>query len=190
MGIFNSFEDLKKSGSLTVIILSILSIFASGIFFAIIYFLMGTVQTQFQNTNCDIPNNIYVSSCQELWALSIYPFLSMKGILIWFSYFFIFANVLGLLIIGYRSGKSPALLGLLFVFLIAIVYGSIEISNMYRTMLEIDAFRNMLVDFVVYNKIMLYFPWFTFIVGLLSILLAVVNYQKVKTNLTTEELDY
>jgi hypothetical protein len=186
----DAFDDIHKYGSLAVVILSIFAIFASGIFFGITYYVLDITQTAFENTDCVIDNNTLVSSCQELWALSIYPFLELRELLIWFSYFFIFALALGLLILGYKSGKNPVLLGLLIMFVTVITYVGIEVSNIYRTMLETEAFRAMMVDFVVYNKVMLYFPWFTFFLGLLSVLLSIVNYQRVRTNSQDEELDY
>ena len=188
--ITDSFDELTKYGSVAVVILSIFSIFLSGIFFGITYYVMDLTQTSFENTNCVITDNIYVSNCQELFALSIYPFLELRSLLIWFSFFFIFALVIGMLVLGYKSGKSPVLFGFLILFIIVLTYLGIEISNIYRSMLEVEMFRDMMLPFTVYNKIMLYFPWFTFIVGLASVMLSLVNYQRTKTNSTSDELDY
>ena len=187
---FNSFEDVKRYGSLTIVILSIFAIFMSGIFFGITYYVMDVTEDAFESMDCVIENNVFVGSCQELWELSIYPFFALKDLLIWFSYFFIFALVIGLLILGYQSGKNPILLGLLVVFIIVLTYIGIEVSNVYRTMLETELFRTMMIEFTVYNKVMLYFPYFTFFVGLMSTLLSLVNYQRVKVNSSTEELNY
>lgn len=179
---FEALDDIKKYGSITLVIISLLAIFVSGIFFGITYYVMDVTETAFQANDCVIQDNVYVGSCQDLWDLSVYPFLALREILVWFSFFFIFSLVLGMMIVGYQSGKSPALLGLLIVFVLVITYLGIEISNIYRTMLENDLFRVMMTDFTVYNKIMLNFPWFAFFVGLLSVMLSVVNYQKVFVN--------
>ena len=187
---FKSFDELATKGSLVVIILSILSIFVSGIFFGITYFVMEEVEDAFLLTDCDIADNVYVDNCQELWALSIYPFLALRELLIWISFFFIFAMVLGMLVLGYKAGKSSLLMGLLVVFIIVLTYGALEISNIYRSMLEIDAFRVMMVEFTAYNGIMFNFPWFVFIVGFMSIMLSLVNYQRSKVNSPAEDLDY
>jgi len=48
----------------------------------------------------------------------------------------------------------------------------------------------MMIEFTVYNRVMLYFPWFVFFVGLMSVLLSIVNYQRTKTNNPREELNY
>jgi len=186
----DNFDDIVTKGSLVVIILSFLSIFVSGLFFGIAYYVMDTTEDAFRDANCTIENNVLVENCQELWELSLYPFFALKDLLIWFSFFFIFALVLGLLILGYKSGKSPVLLGLLIVFVIVLTYGGIELSNVYRSMLEVDVFRSMMTEFTVYNKVMLYFPYFVFFVGLMSVLLSLVNYQRTKVNSPRELLDY
>ena len=179
---FNSLDNIKQYGSIALIMTSLLMIFSSGIFFGITYYVMEVTETAFQSSDCVIEGNLYVESCQDLWGLSVYPFLSLREILVWFSFFFIFALVLGMLIVGYQSGKSPVLLGVLMVFIVVITYIGIEISNIYRTMLDNVLFREMMIEFTVYNKVMLSFPWFCFFVGLLSVLLSIVNYQKVFVN--------
>lgn len=185
-------DNIKKYGALSLVIISLLAIFVSGIFFAITYFIMDTTEDAFKANDCAIHNNVYFDNCQDMWDLSVYPFLALRELLVWFSFFFIFAMVLGMLIVGYQSGKSPVLLGLLIVFVIVITYMGVEISNIYRTMLEVNVFRNMMVEFTVYNMVMLYFPWFSFFVGLMSVLLSVVNYQKTRVNKTKsmDELNY
>lgn len=184
-------DDIRKYSGLGLIIFSILAMFISGIFFGITYYAMEVTHEGFLANDCIIENNIYVESCQDLWSLSVYPFLVLRELLVWFSFFFIFALVLGMLITGYQSGKSPVLLGVLITFVIVLTYLGIEISNIYRTMLEVEAFRNIMLPFTVYNKIMLSFPWFVFFVGLLSVMLSIVNYQKAGVNRATrEELNF
>lgn len=187
---FDFFDNVENKGSFAIIIMSILAIFLSGIFFGATYYVMDVTEDAFRSSDCVIENNVYVDSCQELWELSVYPFFALKDLLVWFSFFFIFALTLGMLILGYKAGKSPVLMGLLLVFVTVLTYAAIEISNIYRTMLETDIFRTMMTDFTVYNKIMLNFPWFVFIVSLLSVLLSLVNYQRTKVNSGQEDLNY
>ena len=183
-------SNMKQYGSIGIILISIFAIMFSGIFFGITYFIMDTVQTGFEGTDCVIENNLFFETCQEMWAMSLYPVLEMKSILIWVSFFFIFALVFGMLILGYQSGKSPVLMGVLIVLTTIITYISIEVANIYRTMIENDILRDMLVEFTVYNKIMLNFPWFIFIVCLFSFIMGIVNWQRTKVNSSTEEMNY
>lgn len=174
--------DISNKNSVIVIATSMLIIFMSGILFGITYFALAATETAFLENDCVINNNVYVDSCQELWELSVLPFLNLRYILIYASYFLIFGNVFAMLVIGYRSGKSPAMAGFLILVISFFTYASILLSNIYRRMLEVVAFREIMLPFTVYNQIMLYYPWFIFIVSLSSILLAIVNWQRTRIN--------
>jgi len=182
-------ENARKYGSISLIIVSLLMIFVSGLFFGITYFVMDVTDDALQEVDCVIEDNVYVGSCQDLFELSIYPFLALRDILIWFSFFFIFALVIGLLIVGYQAGNSPVMLGVLILFLIVLTYIGIEVSNIYQSMLDVDVFRSMMTPFTVYNKVMINFPIFMFFTGLFSVLLSLVNWQKTKVN-SVKDLDY
>lgn len=171
-----------SKGSVMVIAMSMLMIFMSGIFFGITYFVFEATETAFLENDCVINNNVYVESCQDLWELTILPFLALKYILIYASYFFIFGNVFAMLVIGYRSGQSPAMAGFLVMVISFFTYASILISNIYRKMLEVAIFNDMMTPFTVYNKIILYYPWFIFILSLSSVMLAIVNWQRTRVN--------
>jgi hypothetical protein len=183
-------DSIKNYGPIGVIIVSIFAILISGIFFGATYYVFDNIETSFENTNCVIENNVFVENCQDLWDLSIYPFLALRELLIWFSFFFIFALVISILILGYQSGNSPVLMGFLVVMVAVLTYISVEVSNIYRTLLDNELFRTMMTDFSVYNKIMLYFPWFIFIVSLFSLIMGIVNWQKTRVNTPTEDLNY
>ena len=182
-------DNIQKKGGLVLILVSLALIFLSGLFFGFSHYVMETVDLELREVNCDIPNNIYFDDCQDMFSLSIYPFLGLRTIFIWFSYFFIFALILGILVTGYNAGEKPVLMGFLILALIVFIYLGIEISNIYRTLLENSFISSMLSDFVIYNKIMLNFPWFITIVGLLGIGLSVINFQKPKIN-TSSQFDY
>lgn len=186
----SEFLNMKNYSLIGVILISIFAILISGIFFGATYYVLGEVETAFQSTDCVITDNLYVDDCQDLWGLSIYPILALRSIFIWLSFFFIFALVAGILVLGYQSGKSPVLLGVLVIVVGVISYIGIEISNIYRTLLENAMFRSMVIDFTVYNKIMLYFPWFIFIITLFAVMLGIVNWQKAPINSSRQDLDY
>lgn len=165
-------------------------IFIGGALMGITYFIMDYTETQFRDIDCEIPNNVFFDNCQDMFELSVYPFFALKNIIVWFNYFFIFAVVLGMLIVGYQSGKNPALIGMLLIFSIFITYLGIELSNAYRTMIENPLFYSMMTEFTIYNKIMLNFPVFIGVISILSVLLSIVNFQKARVNTPTSDLDY
>lgn len=182
MKMFDGLENSKKYGSMVFMAVALIFIMISGVFFAITYYVMDTTQSALETANCTIVNNSLVSSCQELFAYSFYPVLQLRSILVWFSYLFIFGLFISILVVGYKSGSSPVLMGVNVIFTILFTYGGIELSNVYRTLLDNALFRSMMIPFVVYNKIMIYFPWFIFMVCLAALGLGIVNFQKAAVN--------
>jgi len=175
-------ENFQQKGIYISVLTSIVFIFLSGLFFGFTYYIMDTTHTAFQSADCVIVDNALVGSCQDLFSIALYPFLVLKSVLIFSSFFFIFGLVLAMLILGYRSGSSPVLIGLNICFVGLLTYGAILMSNIYRMLIGDAVIRSMLVEFTVYNKIMLNFPIFTFFVGLFSVMLGIVNYQKSSVN--------
>jgi len=183
-------KDIMGYGNIGILIIAILAIAVSGLFFGFSYFLMDNVQTALEGANCVIPNNGIVSNCQELFELAAYPFLRMKDILIWASFFFIFILAISLLVLGYQSGFKPIMLGLLVVVEVFITYGSLYISNIYYILVSNPVINSMMTPFTVYNKIMLNFPWFVFIISLFSLTMGVVNWQRTRINSSNSDLNY
>lgn len=179
--------DISNKNSIMVIAVSMLMIFSSGVFFGVSYYIMEATEAGFLANDCVINNNVYVDSCAELWDMTVLPFLALRYIIVYASYFFIFGQVLAMLVIGYRSGKSPAMAGFLIVIISFFTYASILLSNTYRTMISVPMFRDMMLPFTVYNKILIYFPWFMFIISLSSVMLAIVNWQRTRVNSVADQ---
>lgn len=190
MAITDYFNVNSGKGSFVLTITGILMIAISGLIFAGSYFVMDTVQTALISTNCEISGNVFFSDCQDMWTMVVYPFLNFKYVLVYLSFFSIFILTIGMLLMGYKSGTSPSMFGVLVLVEIIMTYGAIHISNIYRTLLENEVIRSAMINFSVYNKIMLYFPWFVFIISLFSLTLGIVNWQKSPVNKETEELNY
>lgn len=160
------FSDTMKEW---MIYLSVMfAIGVSGLIFGLTYFIMDNVYTSFLAIDCNIPSNTLVSTCQELFELALFPILRLKTLLIFLNYFAIFGWVFGLFFMGFRTKKHPVLLIVHIVTSIVIGYISIEVGNIYRTMISNTVIYNMLQPFGVYNRIMLYFPHFMFFVIFLS----------------------
>lgn len=174
--------DPRNKSPIVLIIVSVIAIFVSGLFFGFSYFVMDQVQDSFEAVNCNIPSTDGYTTCQEWFEGTFYNILNLKGLLITFSYIFIFVLVLGMLVVGYRSGGKPVFMGIYWVVSLLLTYGALLISNVYRTFLENTIIYDMMQPFTIYNKIMLNFPWFVGFISLMSIGLSIVNYQRVKEN--------
>lgn len=187
---FEMLDNPGEKNAITLLAIVIIAIFLSGIFFGLTYFVMDNIQTQLLTVDCDLGNNVYYSTCQEWFEGTLYKVLDLKTLLISFSYIFIFTLVIGMLILGYKSGKNPVLIGVLFLVSIVTTYGGILIGNLYRSLLDNPLMYEILTPFTIYNKIMLNFPWFVGILSLISIALSIVNYQRSQINTSFSDLNY
>jgi len=190
MEISDYFDLNSAKSSMMLVVTGILLIALSGLFFAGMYFFMNTIQEGLLATNCEITENVFFSDCQGMWEFVIYPFLNLKSVLVYLSFFSIFILTIGMLLTGYKSGTRPAFMGVLVLFELGLVYGSIHVANIYRILLENPIIRDAMIPFGAYNTLMLYFPWFVFIISLFSLVLGIVNWQKTPVNKVSEELDY
>jgi len=184
------FNLRSTKSSITLIVTGIILIAISGMVFAGIYYFMDTIQDALLSANCEISGNAFFSDCQGMWSLIVYPFLNLKVVLVYLSFFSIFILTIGMLLLGYQSGTRTSFLGVFALVEILIVYGSIHIANIYRLLLENEIIRNAMIPFQFYNTIMLYFPWFAFIISLFSLILGIVNWQKTPVNEDNNDLDY
>ncbi len=163
-------------------------IFLSGLFMAISYYVLAAIEAAFLAVDCLIPNNLYVSTCQEWFAISIYPALELRSILLFASYFYIFGIVFGLFYLGFKTRKHPSLFVVHMISSIIFGYMAIEIANVYRSLLQNPLMFEILTPFVIYNKIMLYFPQFMFFVIFLSGIIGLMGIVKGKFNEGVDEI--
>lgn len=185
-------DDIFQSDKSTLMFLlfGFILIAVSGIVFGMTFFVMDTVETALENTNCVIDNNAFFDDCQDMWELAAYPFLALKSVLVYLDMFMIFILAIGMLLIGYNSGSRPYMLGVLVLVNMAYTYGAIWVGNIYRDLLANEIIRTAMIEFSVYNKIMLNFPWFVFIISLFSLSIGIVNWQRIRRNTPEGELDY
>lgn len=159
-------EEAKNGVIINFIVMGLIAL--SGIAMSIAYYIIALVESGFRSASCDIPNNVLFSTCQEWFELYLYPFLGLKSVLIFATYFGIFGLSAGLFYLGFKTRKHPSLIIGHIAVSVLIGYLAIEIGNMYRTLLENQVMYNILVSFPIYNKVMLYFPQFIFFVVFLS----------------------
>jgi len=179
----------NNKSAVSFLIIAMFAIFLSGIFLAIVYFGVATFQTGLEGVSCDLPGTTY-GDCQTGFGDTIYKLLNLKPIIILFSYLFIFSLVFAMVLLGYKNGENPVMIGVIFIITAVFTYFGLEISNIYRGMLTSEYFYQMMTPFTIYNKIMLNFPWFIAFVGLASLTLSIVNYQRARVNTPTSDLNY
>ena len=171
-------------------IIVIIAIAGSGILMGITYFVLDQTHTAFEAVECDLPSETGYSTCQEWFEDTIYNLFNLKGVIIVFSYIFIFSLVIGLLVMGYKYGQNPVTIGIIFVMTMIFTYVGIQLSNIYRSLLENQVFYDVMLPMTIYNKVMLNFPWFVAIIGTVSLVLSVVNFQRARVNTASSDLNY
>lgn len=173
---------MENSRIIVVLGIAMLLIVASGFVLGFVGYFMEITDTALQGVTCDLTGNTLASNCQELFGLSIYPFLALRELFIWFSYIAIFVAVMAILVAGYNAGTSPVSMGIMAMVDILFTYMTLHVSNVYLTLLENNVIRAALTDYSVYNNVMIYLPWFFFIVSIFAIFISIVNYQRTKVN--------
>ena len=181
-------ENIKATA--IVIITSLLLIIISGIGMGFTYYALSVTQDHLGDVHCTISNNVFVSDCQELFDFAVYPFLALKSLLVVLNTLFIIMLTGGILLLGYQSGKSPWTIGLLIALCLVLTYLALHVSNLYQDLLANPIFYAAMVQFTVYNKIMLNFPWYVFFVSIVSSMISIVNYQRTSVNTPQEVLNY
>lgn len=182
-----SFNIMATKKQLLYNTLAVFAIFLSGLFMALSYYVLTAIEAALTSVNCLIPNNLYFSTCQEWFALSIYPALELRYILLFASYFYIFGIVIGLFYIGFKTRKHPSLFVVHMILSIIFGYLALEISNVYRILLQNPLMYEVLTPFVIYNKIMIYFPQFIFFVIFVSGIIGLMGIAKGKFKEGVEE---
>jgi len=181
--------DITKKKTVMFFALAILAIFLSGIFLGITYYSVNAVQTGLESADCELTGTPY-TTCQDWFDDTIYKLFALKPMIIVFGYLFIFSLVAGMVLLGYKSGENPITIGIIFVLTTIFTYVAIELSNIYRNLLTNEYFYEMMLPFTIYNKIMLNFPWFVGVVGIITLTLSLVNYQRARVNTPTSDLNY
>jgi hypothetical protein len=151
---------------------------------------MDITQDHLEDVHCTISNNVFVSDCQELFDFGLYPFLALKSLLVILNSIFIVLLTGGILMLGYQSGKSPWTIGILILLCLVLTYLALHVSNLYQDLLSNPTFYAAMIQFTVYNKVMLNFPWFVFIVSIISSMISIVNYQRTSVNTPQDVLNY
>lgn len=173
-------ENMTDKPALYSLLFGIIFMLVGGLFFGAGSLMLNKIQEGFDGLDCD--NEEVAVVCDAIDLVFLAPLTALNGILVNISYLFIFLLILGMLMVGYNSGSSPKNIGFLIAGVFGVTYISIILSNIYYDLLTEPLFMEMMSEFVLFNKIILNFPWFTFIIGIISVMLSVVNYQRASVN--------
>lgn len=176
--------------NVVILVIFLVVTFVGGILLAIIYYDMNLLNSTLQTVNFVIPtqinntNDYNITDLQGILGATVYPLLGLSSSLPALSYFMVFAFIIALGITAYVSSKNPVffVLHLLFTFIIA--YFCIILSNVYLKLLSNQFFNQAMVNFTIYNKLMIYLPGVVFFSSLLFGAIAFINVMKPQSNIS------
>lgn len=170
--------------------------FGSGILAGVIYYDIEVLDKTLKTVNFDIPiqNNITehgeyanISDFQDILEIVVYPVLDQRKALPYLTYFMIFGFIIALSTTAYVSSKNPVFFVLHLLFLLTITYFCNILSNVYIELLSDDFINQMMLNFQIYNKLMIYLPQIIFFAGLLFGLIAFINVIKPQSNFSANQ---
>ena len=180
-----------------LLIVFLVLVAVSGLVAGMIYFNINTFETVLHTVNFPLPietnnsvgyNNI--TDFQGILNIVVYPLLGLKSSLPYLVYFMIFGFIIALGISAYLSVKNNVFFIVHILFTFLITYFALLISNAYRSLLTNPFINSMMLDFTIYNKIMLFLPQIIFFTGLLFGVIAFVNLIKPQSANTSSALNY
>lgn len=186
-----------KFDNLIIMIMFLLTVFISGILGSIVYFSIQTLDAGLHEVNFDLPGatnstigNYNVTTFQETLEITIYPILEIFNALPFLSYFMIFGFIIALAMTAYMSSKNSIFFVLHILFTLFLTYFAIILKNAYANLLENPFMNTILIEFGVYNMMMLYLPQVFFMTSLVFGAISFVNVIKPSTSSNPQGLNY
>ena len=173
-----------KFDNLMILVVFVAIVSFGGLLAGLVFYGMETVDTTLRTINITIPiqevssANANLTTFQDVFEMIVYPFLNLRNTLPYLTYFMVFAFIIGLGITAYMSSKNPVFFVLHLLFTFVITYFSIILGNTYKTLLSNPFINSIMIDFTIYNKLMLYLPQIIFFTSLVFASIAFVNVMK------------
>lgn len=182
-----SLSESNIFNNFTILIIFVVVVFVSGLLAGITYYDMNLMNSVLHTVNFDIPIEVNTTSnmttFQDILGITIYPILGLSSALPYLVYFMIFGFIIALAITAYLSSKNGVFFVVHLLFTFFITYLCFILSNVYITLLQNQFINSMMVNFTVYNTLMIYLPQVVFFTSLLFSAIAFVNLMKPQSNL-------
>lgn len=181
-----------------VLIIFLVVATVGGILAGVIYYDMGLMDSTLHTVDFAIPievnstvaNATQVNTFQDILGITVYPILGLRTALPYLAYFMIFAFIIAMAITAYVSSRNPIFFVLHILFTMLITYFCFILSNVYITLLQNPFINQMMINFTIYNKLMIYLPQIMFFTSLLFGVISFINLMKPQTNYNVTGLQY
>lgn len=178
---------------LLVLFVSVLSV--AGLFAGMVYFSLDVLDGAIRTVDFDIPiedssSAGNITTFQDIMDIVVYPILGLRTSLPIWTYFMVFGFILALGMTAYMSSKNPIFFVVHLLFTFLITYFSFILSNSYKRVLSDPIINQMMVDFVIYNKLMFYLPQIVFFTSLIFAVISFINIMKPAKSSSSNSLQY
>jgi len=170
---------------------------ASGIIAGVVYYQVDTLDSVLHTVNFPLPlentapgNATNVTDFQDILGMVVYPILGLRTSLPYLVYFMIFGFIIALGISAYLTCKNPVFFVLHLLFTFVITYFCLILSNTYAVLLKNPFINSMMMQFTIYNKVMLFLPQIVFFTSLLFGVIAFVNLIKPQNDYSQTGINY
>jgi len=167
-----------------------------GILAGLVYFNMETLDNTLHTVNFPIPvgegmtQNGNLTDFQDILEIVVYPILGLRDSLPFLTYFMVFAFIIALGMTAYLTSKNPIFFVVHLLFTALMTYFCILLSNTYVTLMANPFLNQMMIQFTIYNKLMLFLPQIVFFTALVFGVIAFINVMKPQSADTTQGLQY
>lgn len=175
-------------GNFVLLLIFLISVLVGGLLAGIIYYQLNVLNTAVHTINFQIPimnnqsNDYNITDFQSILGYTLYPLLGLRTAIPYLTYFMVFAFVIALMMTAYVSSKNGVFFVLHILITLLITYFAIILSNVYIKLLENTFINQMMVEFTIYNKLMIYLPAVVFFTSLVFASIAFVNLMKQQSN--------
>lgn len=177
-------------GNFVILLIFLVAVLSGGLLAGLIYYQLNVLEGAIQTINFEIPisnnmTNAYnITDLQGILGVTVYPLLGLKTSLPYLTYFMVFAFIIALAMTAYVSSKNGIFFVVHLLITILITYFSIILANVYIDLLANPFINQMMIDFTIYNKLMVYLPQVIFFTSLVFGAIAFVNLMKPQSNLS------
>jgi hypothetical protein len=167
-----------------------------GLLAGVIYYDMEVLDSSLHEVNFTIPiqesdsANANLTDFQDILDIVVYPILGLRDSLPFLTYFMVFAFIIALGMTAYLTSKNPIFFVVHMLFTALITYFCIILSNTYAQLISDPFINSMMVQFTIYNKLMLYLPQIVFFTSLVFGVISFINIMKPQSPDTTGTLNY
>ncbi len=185
-----------KFDNLVVLVIFLAVVSFGGLLAGVMFYQMEILETTLMTVDFQIPGaqngsgEYNVTTFQDILEITAYPILGLRSSLPYLTYFMVFAFIIALGMTAYVTSKNPVFFVVHLLFTLLMTYFCFIIANTYIELLTNPFINSLMINFVIYNKLMLYLPQIVFFSGLIFGIISFVSVMKPQSPDKVNSLQY